>query len=112
MSDSVEQTRQSIVAIARAIIANTTDLITGAQQIVYLRRRLEEPDLSDPDLLVFVAVDSELDDFPLGPARPMWAPDALKEKDRQLEEYLRATRDPVEQACRAVIAKLSYNQEP
>jgi hypothetical protein len=105
MSPTIEAIRKRIAYVAQTMLAQQVDLLAGAREIASLSRGLPEPDVSDPDVLTFVAVDSELDDIPMGSARSMWAADALAEKDRQRDEYLGRAKETIEQACRGVIAR-------
>lgn len=107
MSDRLTETRQQMAEAARKILAGSIDLLTGARRIVNVSRGLPEPELSHSDVLTFVAVDSELDDVPIGSARNLWAPEALTEKDRRRDEYLARAREAVEEACRGIISRYS-----
>ena len=99
--------QKEIAAIARAMLAGEVDLLAGTRQIARLSRGLSEPDLSDPDVFTFVAVDSDLDDIPMGSARGMWDPNALAEKDRERDEYLGRAKESIERACRGLIGRYS-----
>ena len=56
-------------------------------------------------LLGILAIDSELEDVPMGVVRERWAPEALAERDRAAEEYLTLERENIFRACQALIAK-------
>ncbi len=96
---------QKIASVAAGMVEGEIDLLEGCRAIVRLRGSLSDPEQSDPDLLVFVAVESEVDDMPFGLARQHWAPEALVEKDRQKAEYLGAARQDILRACRVLITK-------
>jgi hypothetical protein len=81
------------------------DLHEGCRAIVKLRAGLPDEDEWDPDVLAFVAVDSELDDVPLGSVRELWEPTALAEKDRKRDRYLGETREGLLSACRGLIER-------
>jgi hypothetical protein len=87
------------------MVDGTMELLEGCRTIVDLRGSLSEPELSDPDLLVLVAAESELDGFPHGPARQYWAPDTLAAKDNEQEGYLLAARPEILRACRALLER-------
>ena len=107
VSASALETRAKMVELARRMLSGETDLFEGARTMAALGRNLTEAEGLDSDVLTFVAVDSELDDIPFGDARQRWAPDALKEKDRQRDDYLVKARPALEQACRAIATRYS-----
>ncbi len=97
--------RRRIAAIAASMIEGQVELLEGCREVVRIRGALVEPDLDDPDLLVLVAVDSELDDVPTGLSRRQWEPAALTAKDVQRDDYLKAAAERLLDACRALAAK-------
>ncbi len=103
----VAQAKQSIVAVAKAIVEDKQDLLEGCRQIVAFRAGLSDEASSDPDLLVFVGVESELDDLPGAAERRHWESKALSEADRQRDEYLSAAAGELVRACCALIGKWS-----
>jgi hypothetical protein len=97
--------RHEIARVATRMLTGEVGLHEGCHEIARLRTGLSEPEVADPDLLVFVGVDSELDDVPLGDVRQRWAPEALAVKDAQTAEYLGRARDGILRACQAVVAQ-------
>jgi len=97
--------RRKIVDVASSMLDGPTDLLEGCRTIVKLRGNLSEPDLYDPDLLFLVAVESELDDVPVGAARQHWAPEALAEKDEKKSRYIASAREEIQRSCRALILR-------
>jgi len=71
------------------------------------RWRLPEPESATPDVLTFLAVDSEIDDMLMGAARRRWAPAALAEKGGERAEYLDHARAAIEDACRSIAARFA-----
>jgi hypothetical protein len=103
---TTEQTiRNQIGDLAGRMVDGTVDLVDGCRAIVRLRGSLPEPDLSDADLLVLVAVESELDVFPDGSARQHWSSEALAAKDKEQQEYILAARPEILRVCRALHAR-------
>jgi hypothetical protein len=100
--DRVVSPREQIAAVAQAMLDGGVEPQDGCREICRLRHQLSEPETYDQDLLVFVGIDSELDDCPTGLARQYWAPSALAEKDQQRDEYLRRVKDALTKACRAL----------
>jgi len=64
------QARRMIVSAARNMLAGTLSFIEGAREINRLRHYAELPDF-DPDVLPFVAIDSETDALPFGKVRDL-----------------------------------------
>ena len=76
--------RQMIVRAARDMLAGTLSFIEGAREIVRLRAYAKLPDL-DPDLLPFIAIDSETDALPMGEVRKFWSAEALYKTQPEIE---------------------------
>ena len=106
MSDR-SSARREISRIAAAMVAGSVDLLEGCRRVAALRKSLSDSELSDPDLLVLVGIESELDDIPHGGARELWAPAALAAKDEEGVKYLEAAREALLRACRALSARWS-----
>ena len=77
MSES--STRAKMVALAREMLAGAVGLLKGTRQLADLSRSLSATEASDPEVLVFVGVDSEVDDMPTGSARGRCGLDVLCE---------------------------------
>lgn len=105
MTDTEAEAKRRIVAEASLMLDGQRDLLQGCRNVVRFRAGLSRPEMSDDDLMYMVAVESELDDVPVGPARPHWAPDVLAEKDRKARDYLSTIRDGLLEACRALVQK-------
>lgn len=97
--------QEQIASVASKMVQNDVDLLAGCRTVVQLRGGLSEADGSDPDLLVLVAVESELDDIPTGPSRAHWAPRVLAQKDEAAARYLQSVREEVIRACQALAEK-------
>jgi hypothetical protein len=103
--------KEKMANIAGRMLAGEVGLLEGTRQLADLSRSLSKVEASDPDVLTFVAVDSELDDIPFGSARERWAPEALAEKDRQRDEYLERAREAIESSCRIIVARYSSSMK-
>jgi hypothetical protein len=97
-----EDLRREIARVATRVLTGEMGLHEASREIARLRTGLTEPEIDDPDLLIFVAVDSELDDVPLGGARQRWAPEALAEKDAQAADYLARVSERLLRACQSL----------
>ena len=58
----------------------------------------------DPDFLPFVGIDSETDHLPIGEERQHWNPEALRERDVEIERSQEHWRDYALDACRKLMA--------
>ena len=85
-----EWARNEIGRVADAMLSGATSFIEGARKLSGLRfsANLEQ----DPDLVPFVAIDSETDELPIGEVRKLWSADALERfqpKIARAEEWAR-----------------------
>lgn len=102
---NIRATKQDIARIASDIVDGTVDVLAGCQAIVRLRGELAVPDATDPDLLVLVAIESELDDVPSGDVRNYWDSAALARTDAEEATYLRKSLPEILRACRGLSAR-------
>jgi len=70
----------SLAGTLEQLIASRVGVVEAAQQISNVRHRLRQD--NNPLFLAFLAIDSETDRFPVGPAREHWAPGALPLRPR------------------------------
>ena len=73
----------SLADTLERLIASRVGVVEAAQQVSSVRHRLRQD--NNPLFLSFLAIDSETDRFPVGPAREHWAPDALLRYDQERE---------------------------
>jgi hypothetical protein len=97
--------RWRVVATADAILRGELGIIEGARQLSSLAHDLVIDWTTDPDFLVFGALDTETDHLPVGAVRAFWDPAAVTEKDATVERIEAAARAEVEQACRSVVSR-------
>lgn len=81
---------------ARQMLDGELDLVEGCRKLAQLHHRSRAPD-SDA-ILTVIGFASETDDLPIGAERERWAIDALKEKDRQRNEYMAQANGPLTEA--------------
>ena len=103
--------RQRIGSVAQSILDGRIGIIEGARQIISLRHEsgIEEP---DPDLLLFVVIESETDCLPLGPVRTHWAADALAKKDVEIAETAAFYHSRVIEVCQRLVARFAHEKIP
>lgn len=99
-----------IVAIARNMLDGGQSFIEGARQIVALRDAAGL-DYFDPDIVRFVAIDSETDTLPFGDVRKLWAPAALEKLQPEIDRAEQWARETGTSHCRNLIQRLAGNPD-
>lgn len=90
-----------IVSIAREMLEGDFDLLIGCRAIAGLYSNASEPE--DDIFMLFRAVASEIDKWPIGVARDLCDPEYLKRVDKDVSAYLSDTTECIRQACEKVI---------
>jgi len=103
--------RQKIGSIARDILEARISIIEAARQIALLRHGIGV-DRADPDLLLFVGIDSDTDHLPLGDVGVHWAPEALARKDLEIAQAEAFYRDRVFEVCSRLVARFAQEKIP
>lgn len=93
-----------IVAIARDMLDGRQSFIEGARQITGLRY-LAGLD-HDPDVAIFVGIDSETDTLPFGEVRKLWMPAALEKLQPKIDDAEQWAREVGAPRCRKLIDRL------
>ena len=110
MSDEVAATRRRIVETARAMLNGRLSFIEGARRMSRLRLDADLPEF-DPDMIRFVAIDSETDTLPLGDVQQYWQPAALAKLQPEIEQSEQWARENGWTACQSLIARFSGNTQ-
>jgi hypothetical protein len=98
---------RKIVAAAQGILSGKLGVIAGARQLCGLGHQVGAD--RDPDFIIFIGIDSESDDLPIGEARQHWNPEALRAKDAELANYEARVRERAFEACRSLIQKYDHD---
>ena len=98
--------RERMAKLAANILSGETSVVAGARQMVYFIHQSGLPQF-DPDLTIFIAVESESDSLPLGAARQYWAAEALERADREIEAVEALYRDQIMTGCQAIVQRFS-----
>jgi hypothetical protein len=101
---SKKAVRLLIVSTARDMCEGRISFIEGAREILSLAHAIGLSD--DPDIVAFVAVDSETDALPMGSVRNLWQPEALEKLQPEIERAETWARDTCLKQCQALIARL------
>jgi hypothetical protein len=99
-----DQAKAEVVRIARGILDGEMELVPACRAVHWPLALLGLH--MDDDFRVFIGVDSESLDFPVGDERRHWHPDALRKLDPNLRAFETHHRPHVEDACRKLIARL------
>ena len=80
--------------------------LLGARRLDSLRHGASVKD-DDADFMVFVAIASETDDFPLGSVRQYWDNDALEKLQSEIDNAEIWARKQAELACANLVRRFS-----
>ncbi|MCM2263858.1 MAG: DUF2489 domain-containing protein [Desulfuromonadales bacterium] len=101
--------RSELITIASSMIDGNLHLIEGVRKVCSLRHSIGQPE--SELFLLFRAVDSETDHYPLGDARQHFADDYLHKLDAEMSEYLADTKEEILSACRTIIQIFSETSQ-
>lgn len=94
---------RGVVSTAERILDGSLGITEGARLLNGLRHQVRAWD--DKDFLVFTAIVSETDAFPLGDVRQYWNADALAREDAKREVVEAEAKPLAEPAAKALIRK-------
>jgi hypothetical protein len=66
---------------------------------------------NDPDVLIFIGIDSSTDHLPIGEVRKFWNPEVLLQKDKEIAKWEDFYRTQAREACERLIEKVSDSIE-
>jgi hypothetical protein len=99
--------RGRAVATAHAVLNGSIGIVEGARTLSILSHDIVKDSRVDPDFDVFVGLDSETLDLPIGKDRDRWDQIALVEQDAKVREMEARWRSDVEIACRNLIRRFA-----
>jgi hypothetical protein len=102
---ALEAKQREATDVARAIIAGKRGICDGCRALARLAFDLVPDWRVDPDFVVFGALDSDADRFPLGDVRQRWHPDVLAELDAERERFEERAKQKVTTACHSVVSR-------
>jgi hypothetical protein len=94
-----------ILSVAKRFLGGQLGVIAASRELSPLRHEVEA-ELAEV-LLVFTAIDSETDTFPIGDAGQHWSPEALDRKDREIMEVENFYRQPATEAASRLLQLLA-----
>jgi hypothetical protein len=80
--------------------------LLGARRLAALRHEAEIKD-GDEDFMIFVAIDSDTDDLPLGPVRAHWDKQALERLQPEIEAAETWAKAHAESVCTKLIGRFN-----
>lgn len=93
---TVSLVRATAVFIARRALAGSITIVDAARELVPLRNSVDIQG-DDPDFTALARIEERVAHLPFGEVRNLWAPDALREKDREMaiaEEWAQGIGQP------------------
>jgi len=103
--NALEARQREAADVARAIVDGQRGICDGCRALARLAHDLVPDWRVDPDFVVFGALDSESDRFPLGTVRDRWDPTALAALDIERLDMERRAEPEVMAACRSILAR-------
>ncbi|MBV9467666.1 MAG: hypothetical protein JOZ57_00295 [Abitibacteriaceae bacterium] len=93
--------RQEMIAVAEQMLAGKIGILIGSRQLAVLGSHTE---LYHTEIFrVFIGIDSQTDDLPLGPSRAYWNEAVLKAKDQEIAAYEASVKEAALKACLQLI---------
>lgn len=102
--NTVAEQHHEIVRVARRIVDGSVGVIAGAREMTRVHFRSHSKE-RDEDFIVFVGIDSETDDLPVGEVRKHWSAEALLRKDVEIKAAEDLYRPRALEAARNLIQR-------
>ena len=100
----VQSVRQRVAATARDMLDGTLSFLTGSRTLAALRHEAEVRE-DDSDFMVFVGIDSDTDDLPLGEVPQYWDKKALEKLEPEIQAAEEWARKHGTQACASLVSR-------
>lgn len=107
LSERESEARQTLVAVAQAMLTGNVSFFEGADQVLRLKRSIGGIADRDPDFDAFLLVQSETDHLPMQAQRHLWNPQALAELEPEFVQTEVWAKSFLPAACRSLIARFS-----
>ncbi|MGW8392110.1 DUF2489 domain-containing protein [Pseudoduganella sp. HUAS MS19] len=102
----VESVRLEVVETARAMLDGRLSYLLGARKLDALRHEANVND-DDADFMVFVAIASDTDDYPLGSVRELWDKQALEKLQPEIDSAERWAKEQSMSTCTKLVQRFS-----
>lgn len=93
-----QMVRQQIAAIANQILIGAMHPIEGCRLLLRLENSAGMTPTTAFD--VIRGIESETDDYPIGPMRQNYSATLLAQYDADIDRYVSEIREPLEEACK------------
>jgi len=103
-SSTRAEAQNRILNAARALLDGELDALKASLEIVRWRLDLD-PDQTDPDLLAFAGIESQVDELLVADSLSGGAPGIKEQKDAEYAEAERFFRDGALASARAIVAR-------
>ena len=100
--------RLQVIDTARAMLKRQTSFLAGVRKLVALRHDAGVAD-NDPDFMVFVVIESDTDELPIGTVRDHWNTHALARLEPEIQAAETWARDQGAAACASLIARFTQS---
>jgi len=100
----VESVRMEVVETARAMLDGQLSYLLGARKLDSLRHEASVND-DDADFMVFVAIASDTDDYPLGSVREFWDQQALEKLQPEIDAAERWAKEQSMSTCARLVQR-------
>ncbi len=101
----VEATRLKVVETAQAMLNGQMSYLLGARRLDSLRHEVSVSD--DADLMVFAAIASNTDDYPLGPVCELWDKQALERLQPEIDAAERWAKERSMSTCAKLVQRFA-----
>jgi hypothetical protein len=100
----VASVRERVVETARSMLNGDLNFLEGARTLVDLRHEAAVRD-DDSDFMVFVAIDSETDNLPIGAIRQHWPQEVLEKLEPEYRKAEGWAKEFGTLACESLIRR-------
>lgn len=96
--------RLEVVNTAQMIRDGKMNVVEGSWRLAALQHDISRKDFEE-DFMLFVGIASETDHLPVGEARKLYSPEALRKADAEIASVDKLYRGQVEPACEQLMAR-------
>jgi hypothetical protein len=94
--------------LAHGMLDGSINYLEGAIEISSLRHEVEAQEI-DPDFDIFVGIESEIGNLPIGSCRQHWSKEALDRHEPEIEKALKWARENSLNACKSLAERFGSN---
>ena len=103
---TLSEIEQEIIRIARGMLCDEIDpIFLGSHKLSLYR--FQTDDLLQDEILVFVGIASQTEEFPLNAEqRELWSDEALLRLDEEREDFILQTKNLIRSTCKSILDEL------